>query len=226
MAPNVQTRRPNLDLTQPPRYFAGDNFYHLLDKPQLDNPGMRICDDVREFTEALLWIFETQTNQLLKLLGFTKVMLSIAPQIVPFIGGYAIGGTVLIIAAFAKQLAKYNMRNIQDTANFRSGLIRVRENAESVAFYKAGNQEKFWAEERLERLVTNLFGLAFWQAMTRFSLFVFTWVAEGAPYMILAPAYFADPNFEFGIITQAASASKLFSGGQQLSSVTSSTVRE
>jgi len=47
--------------------------------------------------------------------------------------------------------------------------------------------------------------LALWDSSTKFTLYAFTWIAEGAPYIILAPAYFQG-TIEFGIMHQAASA--------------------
>jgi len=184
------------------RYFENNNFFKLLDKPSLDNPGMRICDDVDRFTDSLLWILVTQWNQLLKVCGFTYVLLSIAPQIVPFLSIYALGGTALVVYIFAPKLAEFNMHQLIDTANFRGGLIRARENAESIAFYRAGNHEKHWSTERLYILLAHLKQLAGWDAMTKFVLYAFTWIAEGAPYVILAPPYFRK-EIEFGIIMQA-----------------------
>merc|ERR1712096_303440 len=164
--------------------------------------GLNTRDEVERFTDSLLWIFVTQWNQLLKVCGFTYVLLSIAPQVVPFLSIYALGGTALVVYIFAPKLAEYNMHQLIDTANFRGGLIRARENAESIAFYKAGNHEKHWSTERLYILLNHLKQLAGWDAMTKFVLYAFTWIAEGAPYVILAPPYFRK-EIEFGIIMQA-----------------------
>jgi len=187
------------------RYFSNDNFYKLLDRPAIDNPGMRICDDVEQYTEALLWIFETQVNQLLKVIGFTCVLLCIAPQVVPYLAIYAFGGAAFVIYTFGPKLAQYNMHQLIDTANFRGGLIRARENAESIAFYRAGTHEMHWSLQRLHALIEHLKVLALWDSSKKFVLYAFTWIAEGAPYIILAPAYFMK-DIEFGIVTQAAQA--------------------
>merc|ERR1712080_440549 len=41
------------------RYFRRDNFYHLINKRDtIDNPGMRICDDVSEFVCCFLLILD------------------------------------------------------------------------------------------------------------------------------------------------------------------------
>merc|ERR1712000_54748 len=108
--------------------------------------------------------------------------MGIAPTIVPCLAIYALGGTFLVVYFFAPKLAEYNMHQLVDRANFRGGLIRARENAESIAFYKAGRHENHWALERLHILMEHLSTLALWDSATKFILFLFTWVAESAPY--------------------------------------------
>merc|ERR1711964_197618 len=47
--------------------------------------------------------------------------------------------------------------------------------------------------------------LALWDAGTKFMLYAFTWIAESAPYVILAGSYFAK-DIEFGVVHQAVQA--------------------
>jgi len=115
---------------------------------------------------------------------------------------YAVIGTFGITWGFGEKLAKYNAGKFFLTANFRAGLLRSRENAESIAFYRAGKYEEKYASTRLDTLIDNLFQLAKTEAWLRLCRNTYMWVAEGAPYIILAPSFLAG-NIKFGVITQA-----------------------
>merc|ERR1712000_708961 len=104
--------------------------------------------------------------------------MGIAPTIVPCLAIYALGGTFLVVYFFAPKLAEYNMHQLVDRANFRGGLIRTRENAESIAFYRAGKHEMHWSLQRLHILIDHLKILAFYDASKKFVLYAFTWIAE------------------------------------------------
>merc|ERR1711964_918858 len=83
-------------------YFGNEQFYHMLDKPDIDNPGMRICDDVSDFTNTFVTIFELQLSYGLRLIAFTFVLLQISSKLTGITYLYALGGCVVLIYCFGR----------------------------------------------------------------------------------------------------------------------------
>lgn len=54
---------------------------------------------------------------------------------------YAVSGTLLAARGFGTWLGFYQMKSVQHEADLRYKLIRVRENAESIAFFEGGAAE-------------------------------------------------------------------------------------
>merc|ERR1711964_802227 len=111
-------------------------------------------------------------------------------SVIPILWLYALGGTYMAVCAFAKQLAKYNALEMEQTAEFRGGLVRVRENAESIAFYQAAKHEEHWAHSRFNTLVGYLYSLLRYESYVQgFAALMrrFAWVC---PFIMLRASNF------------------------------------
>jgi len=111
-------------------------------------------------------------------------------SVIPILWLYALGGTYMAVCVFAKQLAKYNALEMEQTAEFRGGLVRVRENAEAIAFYKAETHEEHWAQHRFNTLVGYLYSLIRYEAYVQgFAALMrrFAWVC---PFIMLRRSNF------------------------------------
>ncbi|MEM6404754.1 MAG: ATP-binding cassette domain-containing protein, partial [Cyanobacteria bacterium P01_D01_bin.116] len=90
-------------------------------------------------------------------------------------------------------------------ANFRFGLIRVRDNAESIAFYRGQNQEFRQVKQRFVDVFKNFNYLISWQ----FGLTIFQngyqYINFVLPFIILAPRIFAG-DLEIGAVTRSQAA--------------------
>jgi putative ATP-binding cassette transporter len=64
-------------------------------------------------------------------------------------------GTVLTIC-IGKRLIGLNYESLQKEADFRFALVRVRENAESIAFYCGEGVERRETERRFGRVIENM----------------------------------------------------------------------
>ena len=62
---------------------------------------------------------------------------SISHTLVAFLAVYALLGTFGALYLFGAPLIRLNFWQIRREADFRFGLMRLRENAESIAFYRA-----------------------------------------------------------------------------------------
>ncbi|PSC71914.1 ABC transporter D family member chloroplastic [Micractinium conductrix] len=98
-----------------------------------------------------------------------------------------------------------NFQQEAQEANFRYGLVRVRENAESIAFYGGEDNEKRLLNSRLRAAVENFLELL--KASRNLSFFTsfYRFLIQVLPAAVVAPLYFRG-EIEFGVINQSSSA--------------------
>ena len=112
-------------------------------------------DDVANFTTTSLGLGFTILNAVIDLISFSGILLGIYKPLVLVLFVYSIGGTV-ISAKLGQPLVGLNFKQEAREADFRYGLVRVRENAESVAFYQGEAAENAGLKQRLGKAVDNL----------------------------------------------------------------------
>ena len=117
------------------RYFAQRQFYELNADAGIDNPDQRIAEDINTFTQRSLYFLLILIGSILQLVAFSAVLWSVSRELVYFLIVYAILGTVFTLGVFGKPLLSLNFMQLKREADFRFGLVRIRENAESIAFY-------------------------------------------------------------------------------------------
>lgn len=122
-------------------YFSHRCFYELNNREGIDNPDQRIAEDIATFTQRSLFFLLIIVGSLLQLVAFSSVLWSISHELVYFLVVYASLGTIIVIFVFGQRLMKLNFNQLRREADFRFGLVRVRENAESIAFYRGEAQE-------------------------------------------------------------------------------------
>ena len=62
----------------------------------------------------------------------------------------------MIVISIGKVLIRLNYESLQKEADFRFSLVRVRENAESIAFYQGENVEERETDRRFENVIDNM----------------------------------------------------------------------
>lgn len=133
-------------------YYENKSYYLL--PPSIDNPDQRISEDVKSFTSFSLTVFITLLTSTIDLASFSTILYNIDSKLFASIFAYAAVGTV-VTTNLGKQLIPLNFENLKKEANFRYGLIRVRENAEGIAFYEGEGEEKEENFFRLGEVVEN-----------------------------------------------------------------------
>ena len=117
------------------RYFANRAYYHLRSSDTIDNPDQRIAEDVKNFTTTTLSFLLITLNSCVTLLAFTGVLWSISRTLVLVLIAYAFLGTLVSIL-IGRRLVGLHYHQYEKEGNFRYGMVRVRDNAESIAFYR------------------------------------------------------------------------------------------
>jgi putative ATP-binding cassette transporter len=201
-------------------WLKNKNYYRLQMQPgRADNPEQRIEQDVSQFTSSTLDLTLGFLNSIVTLVSFIGILWSLSGAIsIPIGSGsitvpgymvwvailYAAVGSVLVYFV-GRPLIATNFRLQQSNASFRFGMSRLRENAESVAFY-AG-------EEMERRELMQSFGSIWrywWDLMRQtkrlnwFSIF-YRLIANIFPFLVAAPRYFSGA-IELGGLMQISSA--------------------
>ena len=135
-------------------YSSNRVYYNLERGSEIDNPDQRITEDVRSFTTFSLTLFLTLLTSVIDLVSFSMILYSIQPQLFGAIILYALFGTVTT-TALGKKLVGLNYQKLQKEADFRYALVRVRDNAESIAFYAGEDIENKEINARLEKVIEN-----------------------------------------------------------------------
>lgn len=115
---------------------------------------------------------------------------------------YAAMGTVVALV-IGKRLVSVNYEQLRREADLRYSLIRVRENAESIAFYSGEALEGQGIQKRLDYTLDNFDQLITWSTIVGVYQRGFYYLARLVPYLFLGSLYFAK-EVEFGTFTQCA----------------------
>ena len=122
-------------------YFAHRAYYELNASTGIDNPDQRIAEDINVFTQRSLYFLLVLIGALLQLIAFSGVLWAISQALVVFLVFYAFAGTAITFLVFGKLLIGLNFYQIRREADFRFSLVRIRENAEAIAFYRGEVRE-------------------------------------------------------------------------------------
>lgn len=182
------------------RYFNNHAYYRLRGSESIDNPDQRISEDVRNFTLDSLSYALIGINSVMTLVGFLGVLWSISTMLVGVALIYAVAGT-FICFVIARRLVGLHYDKYQKEADFRYGLVRVRDNAESIAFYRGEKREHLDLVNRLAAVVVNMRSIIVWNRNLGFFRNSYNSIALIVPILIVAPMFMSG-KMPFGVVTQ------------------------
>jgi len=186
------------------RYFKQRAYYRLDSNSAytlIDNPDQRITQDIKAFTSVTLDFVLDILDSILTLISFTAILYNISKALTLGLLGYAVFGTIIAIV-IGTRLIRINYEQLRLEANFRYGLVRVRDNAESIAFYRGEGLERQQVTNRLLSAIKNFDLLIIWQSLISLFQLGYNYFTRLIPYIIIAPLYLAG-TLDFGAIAQA-----------------------
>jgi vitamin B12/bleomycin/antimicrobial peptide transport system ATP-binding/permease protein len=184
------------------RYFQNRSFYHLNHATNIDNPDQRVTEDVKSFTQESLNLLLAVVDSLLAIVAFSSVLWGISQPLILFLVIYAAIGTLTTIGVFGQPLMRLNFEQLKKEANFRFGLVRVRENAEAIAFYQGEEYESDRIKGRFGEVFENFKRLLFWELNLNILTNAYEFIPFILPAIVVAPGIFAG-ELEVGKVTEA-----------------------
>jgi vitamin B12/bleomycin/antimicrobial peptide transport system ATP-binding/permease protein len=193
----------------------GTHYRMRLMASETDNPDQRIAEDVRLFISGALTLGVGGLRALVTLGSFVAILarlsgaLTLGALSVP---GYMVWAALLYATVgtwltnrLGRPLVRLNFDQQRYEADFRFGLVRLRENGESVALHRGEADELGGARERFGAVVGN-----WWSIMRRQKRL--TWFTAGYaqaaivfPFVVAAPRYFRG-EISLGGLVQTATA--------------------
>ncbi len=186
------------------KYFQNRAFYELSQsQKEIDNPDQRIAEDINKFADGFLSFFFDMLFTCLQVIAFSAVLWRISPTLTLILVIYVVSGTAIATGLFGRKLVKLNYEQQKKEGNFRFGLVRLRENAESVAFYRGEAQELNQLNYLFDRVFRNFNKIIIYQELF-LNAFVrlyknIPWIL---PVVIIAPQILAG-DLEIGKFAEA-----------------------
>ncbi|WP_148716273.1 ABC transporter ATP-binding protein/permease [Chitinolyticbacter meiyuanensis] len=188
------------------RWLDKQGYYRLqLTDHETDNPDQRIAEDVDQFVSLTLGLSLGLLRSFVTFVSFVSILWALSGPFSFVLAGrtWEIPGYMLWVALIyaaigtgisiwiGKPLVGLNFEQQRREANFRFALIRVRENAESIALYEGEPQEAATLKTRFLRVLEN--ALALIGRQKRLSWFTNFWgqLAIIFPMLVGAPRLFA-----------------------------------
>jgi putative ATP-binding cassette transporter len=202
------------------RWLDDQQYYRMqLDQSVTDNPDQRISDDLDSFATMSLGLSLGLLSSFVTLVSFLSILWVLSGALTVPLGGarisipgymvfaaliYAVAGTFLT-RWIGYPLVRLGFNQQRYEADFRFSLVRLRENAENVAFYGGEARELDTFQTRFGRIIENWWGII----RRRKKL---TWLTTGYgqlaivfPFIVAAPRYF-NKVIQLGGLMQIASA--------------------
>lgn len=184
------------------RWLTDKNYYRLQTRRNTpDNIDQRIQQDAQDFITNTIEFIRGMLNSVLSAIEFTIVLWGLS-GIISLFGFEIPHGMVFLVFLFVllvtaaamwigRPLIRYNYDNEKLNGNYRYSLIRVRDHAESIAFYNGEWKEQQQLKNRFRAIIRNR-----WQ-ITRQSVGLsgfndlLTQGVQLLPLMLQAPRFFA-----------------------------------
>lgn len=201
-------------------WLQNKTYYNLqMFGKDTDNPDQRISEDVRQFVEMTLSFGIGILKAFCTFASFVVILYNLSGSLsFTFMGktwtinGYMLWASLLysVIGTYithivGRKLVKINFIQQKYEADFRFSMIRLRESAESVAFYRGEAQEGSVFKQRFKMLLDNFWKLVNKQKQLVFLNSGYSQIAIIFPFVVAMNCYLTK-EVTLGGLMQVASA--------------------
>jgi vitamin B12/bleomycin/antimicrobial peptide transport system ATP-binding/permease protein len=185
-----------------------------------DNPDQRISEDLDRFATISLGLSLGLLSSFVTLASFITILWTLSGAVsIPLGGGlvikipgymvfaaviYAVAGT-LLTRWIGYPLIRLNFDQQRYEADFRFSMVRLRENAENVAFYGGEAREFETFQGRFKWIVANWWGIIKRRKKLTWFTTGYSQLAIIFPFVVAAPRYF-NKTIQLGGLMQISSA--------------------
>lgn len=197
-------------------WLTGNAYYRnrFIDET-IDNPDQRIQADVTSFVATSRSLAFGAISSVVTVVSFTKVLWDLSgplnlfgteiPRAMMFLVLVYVLITTVIAFWLGRPLIQLNFLYERVTANFRYALVRVRDGAEKIAFYRGEDVERVGLFARFREVIATYWRIVYrtlkfdgWNLSVNQTAVVF-------PFLIQGPRFFAG-QVTFGDLTQTSQA--------------------
>ena len=181
----------------------------------VDNPDQRIQQDITSYIGQSQSLALGAVSSVVGLVSFTIILWQLSgpltvfgiqvPRAMVFLAYIYVIIATVIAFRIGRPLIRLNFLNELLTASYRYALVRVRDNSESIAFYRGEQVENAGLLARFGAIIANTWAIVY--RTLKFSGFnlVISQIAVIFPIVIQAPRYFSG-QISLGDVTQTATA--------------------
>ncbi|HXE20047.1 MAG TPA: SbmA/BacA-like family transporter, partial [Castellaniella sp.] len=198
------------------RWMERQAYYRSLSLSHLaDNPDQRIQQDITNFAQTSMTLAVGLINSLVSTIAFTAILWSLSgpmtvlgyeiPRAMVFLVFIYVFIATILAIWIGKPLILLNFLNEKLNADYRYALVRVREYAESIAFYRGERVEGSTLRGVFRQVIGNAWAIIYRSLKFLGFNFVVTQTAVVFPFIIQAARFFTK-QISLGDLIQTAQA--------------------
>jgi putative ATP-binding cassette transporter len=197
------------------KWLSSKNYYRLEQGGYTDNPDQRLSEDLNNFTSDTLSLSLGLLRTVVSLVSFSVILWGVSGSIELFgitIPGYMFWAALIYAAVgswlthlIGKRLIVLSNQQQRYEADMRFSLVRVRENAESIALSDGEANENERLSARFGKVWSNFWTIMKVQKRLTFFTAGYSQIAIIFAFVVAAPRYFAG-KIELGELMQINSA--------------------
>ncbi|MFI8417440.1 ABC transporter ATP-binding protein/permease [Serratia sp. NPDC078593] len=201
------------------KWLAHQAYYHTEQQQRVDNPDQRIAEDLNVLTQYTLSLSLGLLSSVVTLVSFVTILWHVSGPLTFAVNGHSItlhGYMVwfallyaaigsLLIWWVGKPLVMLGFNQEHYEANFRFGLIRIRENSDAIALYHGEPHEAKQLGSRFASIRRNWWSIMRVTRRLNIASNFYGQFAIVFPLLVAAPRYFSGA-IQMGGMMQIASA--------------------
>jgi putative ATP-binding cassette transporter len=197
------------------KWLSHKSYYRLEQGGYTDNPDQRLSEDLNKFTDDTLTLGLGLIKTVVSLVSFSIILWGVSGSIELFgitIPGYMFWAAFLyavvgswLTHVIGRRLIRLSNQQERYEADLRFSLVRVRENAESIALSDGERNENERLSARFGMVWSNFWSMMRVQKRLTFFTAGYSQIAIIFAFVVAAPRYFAG-KIELGELMQINSA--------------------
>jgi vitamin B12/bleomycin/antimicrobial peptide transport system ATP-binding/permease protein len=192
------------------KYFQNQAYYKINFQSDIENPDQRISQEIEPIPNTFLELLFVFLEKSIAMIAFLGIIWSISQVMAIVMILYSIFGNIITLL-LSEEGRRISPNKFEAEAEFRYGLTHIRNNAESIAFFRGEEPELRQVKQKFTDLVQNISQMASWQRNLQLFTNGYQSFLLIIPFLAVAPLYFFN-LVELGEVSQATIAGAQFAG--------------